>query len=251
MVTGVEIFRKHFKDHTDKFILIGGTACDIAMSEMGIDFRATKDLDIVLIIEALDEEFSDCFCDFIRNGNYKISQNSKGKKKFYRFAKPQNENYPFMLELFSREPDVLEIPDNCHLTPIPISDECSSLSAILLDDNYYKFITSDVKLSEGLPYINAEHLIPLKTKAYLDLTEIKENGVSIDSKDIKKHKNDVFRLFQILSPESSMQLPESIANDLREFLELMIENPPDIKSFGIKTSSAEEIISTIKDIYSL
>jgi hypothetical protein len=47
MVNGIEIFKEHFKDHTDKFILIGGTACDIAMSQMGLDFRATKDLDVV------------------------------------------------------------------------------------------------------------------------------------------------------------------------------------------------------------
>ena len=61
MVVGIETFKAHFKDHMDKFIMIGGTACDIVMSDMGLDFRSTKDLDIVLIIEALDIGFSDCF----------------------------------------------------------------------------------------------------------------------------------------------------------------------------------------------
>ncbi|MBC2717822.1 MAG: hypothetical protein HF978_21165 [Desulfobacteraceae bacterium] len=48
MVRGLDLFRDYFKDHADQYVLIGGTACDIAMSQMGLDFRATKDLDIVL-----------------------------------------------------------------------------------------------------------------------------------------------------------------------------------------------------------
>lgn len=43
MVNGVEIFRTFFKDFTDNYILIGGTACDEHFSEAGLLFRATKD----------------------------------------------------------------------------------------------------------------------------------------------------------------------------------------------------------------
>jgi hypothetical protein len=50
MVRGLDLFRDYFKDYTDKYILIGGTACDLAMGSMGLNFRATKDLDIVLIL---------------------------------------------------------------------------------------------------------------------------------------------------------------------------------------------------------
>ena len=45
MVRGLDIFRDYFKDYTDKYILIGGTACDLAMASMGLNFRATKDLE--------------------------------------------------------------------------------------------------------------------------------------------------------------------------------------------------------------
>jgi len=48
MVNGLERFRKHFAPYTDQYILIGGTACTVIMQEAGLDFRATKDLDIVL-----------------------------------------------------------------------------------------------------------------------------------------------------------------------------------------------------------
>jgi len=57
MVRGLDIFRDYFKDYTDKYILIGGTACDLAMENMGLNFRATKDLDIVLILKSRQSFF--------------------------------------------------------------------------------------------------------------------------------------------------------------------------------------------------
>lgn len=58
MVKGLELFKNHFRSYADRYILIGGTACDLAMREAGLDFRATKDLDIVLCVEALDDELA-------------------------------------------------------------------------------------------------------------------------------------------------------------------------------------------------
>ena len=60
--------------------MIGGTACDIVMSDMDRDFRVTKDLDIVLILEVLDAGFSGCFWDFIKKGGYKNKQKRLHKK---------------------------------------------------------------------------------------------------------------------------------------------------------------------------
>jgi hypothetical protein len=251
MVNGIEIFKEHFKNHTDKFILIGGTACDIAMSQMGLDFRATKDLDIVLILEVLDADFSGCFWDFVKKGSYQLWENNMGEKKFYRFIKPQNEDYPFMLELFSRKPDLVTIPPDCRLTPIPASDESSSLSAILLNEEYYRFIVSGKKFTDGLQFISAEHLIPLKAKAYLDLSERKNSGHPIQNSDVKKHKNDVFRLFRILFPQTSIGLPKSIEHDLDSFLSIMLLEPLDLKNLGIKTSTVQEVVDSLRKIYNL
>lgn len=55
---------------------------------------------------------------------------------FYRFRNPENTEYPKEIELFSRKSDVLTYNGNDRLTPIHISDELSSLSAILLNDEY-------------------------------------------------------------------------------------------------------------------
>ena len=57
MVKGLDVFRDYFAGHADQFVLIGGTAASLAMEDAGLAFRATKDLDIVLHIEALTSQF--------------------------------------------------------------------------------------------------------------------------------------------------------------------------------------------------
>ena len=57
MVTEIESFKEWFKSSEEQYIIIGRTACDILMTEEGLDFRATKDIDLVLIIEAVDANF--------------------------------------------------------------------------------------------------------------------------------------------------------------------------------------------------
>ena len=73
MVKGLDLFRAHFRDFADRYVLIGGTACDLIMDEAGLEFRATKDLDIVLCIEALDLSFAKAFWEFVEAGQYRVS----------------------------------------------------------------------------------------------------------------------------------------------------------------------------------
>jgi len=105
MIKGLDKFRQHFVDFTDHYVLIGGAASDLVMDEAGVDFRVTKDLDIVLCVEALDDSFANAFWEFVKAGGYQNQQRSMDKKIFYRFNEPQDKSYPFMLELFSRTPD--------------------------------------------------------------------------------------------------------------------------------------------------
>ena len=58
MVRGLDYFRRHFASYSDRYVLIGGTACTLLMEDVGLNFRATKDLDIVLHVEALDAKFT-------------------------------------------------------------------------------------------------------------------------------------------------------------------------------------------------
>ena len=68
MVKGIERFREYFIDYSDQYVLIGGTACDISFGCHNSDFRTTRDLDVVLIVEALTPEFGQRFWEFIRDG---------------------------------------------------------------------------------------------------------------------------------------------------------------------------------------
>jgi hypothetical protein len=251
VVKGLDFFREHFREYTDRYVLIGGTACDLAMGEAGLDFRATKDLDIVLCVEALDKEFVEAFWAFVRNGNYQRQEKSTGKKQYYRFQTPDTEGYPFMLELFSRVPDALSLADDSHLTPIPTDEGVSSLSAILMSDDYYRFLHAGKKELDGLSFVGPEHLVPLKARAWLDLSERRSRGEIVDKKSIKKHKNDVFRLYQILSPDFDGDVPDSIKDDLREFFTRMEKEEVDFKSLGLGKIDRESVMVDIRRIYNL
>jgi hypothetical protein len=251
VVKGLDVFREHFRDFADRYLLIGGTACDLLMSAVGVDFRATKDLDIVLCVEALDSSFVQAFWAFVRAGEYQVQENSTGHKQYYRFQKPQTADYPHMLELFSRIPDALQVAPGSHLTPLPMEEDVSSLSAILLDDDYYSFIRSGRTERGGLPVVGSEHLIPLKARAWLDLTRRKENGQTVDSNSIKKHKNDVFRLYQIIDPDVDPAAPDKVKNDLRAFVTGMATEPVDLKALGIRTATLGDILKGLQEFYGL
>lgn len=219
MVRGLDLFRRHFAGYSDHFILIGGTAATLAMEEAGLEFRATKDLDIVLQVEVLDPKFGGVVWEFVRAGRYEIQERSEtGKPAFYRFRKPGDDQFPHMLEFFSRSPDGIPIEEGSRLTPIPVDDAISSLSAILLDDAYYGFVVAGRRVTDGLPWVGADRLIPLKASAWLNLTARRENGELVDAKDIKKHANDVLRLARLLTPQDRFSVPPSIADDLIQFL---------------------------------
>jgi len=220
MVAGIDKFREYFAGHEDQYAVIGGAACDLLFDEAGLAFRATKDIDMVLCVEVVDVAFGAAFKAFLDAGGYQARERSDGKKEFYRFHKPTDESFPYMIELFSRTPGVLDLPEDAGLTPIPVEDDIVSLSAILLDDGYYEALHAAKRQMDGVTVIDETLLIPFKARAFLDLTERSEAGERIDSKNIKKHRSDVFRLVQLLPGDASIELPDTIRDDLRRFVEL-------------------------------
>ncbi|MBE0615988.1 MAG: hypothetical protein IH604_20145 [Burkholderiales bacterium] len=252
MVRGLDVFREYFAGHADQFVLIGGTAATLAMEEAGLEFRATKDLDIVLHIEALTPEFGEVFWSFVEAGRYAIRQASDtGKPVFYRFQTPADERFPVMLELFCRAPDGIKLAEGSHLTPVPIDEAIASLSAILLDDAYYEFILAGRREADGLPWVGEDRLIPLKASAWLDLNERHAKGEHVDTRNIRKHANDVMRLSQLLAPEARIPVGARIAEDLNRFLDgIEADRSIDPKSIKINNSVAE-IIERIAQSYQL
>ena len=251
MVRGLDRFRERFKGLGDRYLLIGGTACDLIMNDAGLQFRATKDLDIVLCVESFDAAFAKAFWAFVKDGGYQLQETTEGKTRFYRFQKPADAAYPAMLELFSRAPDTLAIAEGSHLTPIPINAEISSLSAILLDSDYYDWIQAGRRELDGLPIVGAAHLVPLKVRAWLDLRARKDAGEKVDSRAILKHKNDVFRLSQVIDPQLDVRPSPHIVEDLRAFFGRIASEDVDLKALGLRTTTLGTILDGFRKLYGI
>ena len=82
MVKWIDMFREYFEEFTEQYVLIGGSACDISFHDNNMDFRATKDLDMVLVVEALTKEFAQRFWKFIQQGKYRKRAKGNGKPQF-------------------------------------------------------------------------------------------------------------------------------------------------------------------------
>lgn len=247
MVKGLDTFRKYFEKHEDQYVLIGGAACDIVFESNDTVFRATRDLDMVLIVEALTPEFGEKFWDFIQDGKYRNKATNGEKPQFYRFDKPEDDSFPKMVELFCRSD--FELREMTGITPIHIDDTVSSLSAILLNDDYYNVLLAGKVIADGLSVLRPEYLILFKAKAYLDLKQRKENGEKIDSDDIKKHKKDVLRIAAELMLESITVLPETVKTDIDSFIESLEQEPLDansLKNYGLVN---QDVIDTLRRVF--
>ena len=225
MVVGIDSFREKFKEYADYYTIIGGTACDILLSEADLLFRATKDIDMILIMEDNFPEFAKIFWEYIKEGEYKCGWKNEENMHFYRFTEGKF-GYPTMIELFSREPKYIqEVPTG--IIPLYIDDDTSSLSAILLDDDYYNFMLSGRKTVSGASVLDAEHLIPFKMYAWLDLKDKKQRGEHVNERDLKKHKYDVFRLLQITDRTINLGVSGLVKENIDRFIrKIQSENVP-------------------------
>jgi len=219
MVIGIEKFREFFSGHEDKYAIIGGAACDLLFDAAGLPFRATKDIDMVLCVEVVDRSFGKQIAAFLDAGGYKARERSEGQKQFYRFHRPSDKAFPYMLELFSRRPEALHLPDEAVISRIPVEEGIVSLSAVLLEEEYFRALQSSRRIIDGVAVLDEKLLIPFKVRAFLDLKERRAGGSSIDEKHVKKHRNDVFRLLQLLPYDAAIEVPEAIQTDLRRFIE--------------------------------
>ena len=254
MVRGLDLWKDSFADYTDNYVLIGGAACHWYEQEYAQNPRATKDLDVILVVEALSADFGLKFWEFLKAGKYSSRQRGEGKHEYFRFMNPEDKRFPQQVELFSRQTGGLQLPEEARLEPIHIEDGISSLSAILMDDTYYHFTIEHSKVYEGIHLANIEALICLKAKAYMDLLNRKNDGEDIDSDKIDKHKKDVIRLTSLLPADSLFELPEVLHIDITEFCETVMKDLPNkdfMKSVGLRNMDAEDLIAVLKRMMSL
>ena len=231
-------------------MLIGGAACDLLFTDAGLPFRATRDLDIVICVEVVNGDFAKAFGAFLEAGKYTQLAMHDGDSKFYRFARPETKDFPVMIELFARPAAAIDLPDTDRYVRLEVEDALVSLSALLLNDDYYALIREGRESIDGVSILSEKLLIPYKARAWLDLKARKAAGEKIDANNIRKHRNDVFRLVQLLTQEA-VTLPASVKADLKPFVDAMADEDVDPATFKVENMTRNEALATLKTVYGL
>lgn len=257
MVKGLDKFREYFKEFKDQYVIIGGTACDIALKDSVMPPRATDDIDMILIADKMTPEFGKRFWTFIEDGNYQQRERKRGMGKepvpeLFRFVKP-DPGYPIRLELLSTRPDILKVPAGFHLTPIPIGEQIPSLSAIIMEPDCYKFTLANNTEENDLRIATPLALICLKIRAFLNLTEEKKTNPDVRSRDIKKHRDDVFKLLAAkIDQSTTIALPETLKRSIGTFAEIIESSLPNQSLQDALDVDEEQIrifIATMRKIF--
>ena len=71
------------------------------------------------------------------------------------------------------------------------------------------------------------------------------------SRSIKKHKNDVFRLYLILDPEIRPKIPTRLVRDMGRFLHAMSEENVALSALGVSGVNLDEVLEELRSRYSV
>ncbi|WP_125763987.1 hypothetical protein [Levilactobacillus mulengensis] len=223
-------FFTYFREYTDCYVIIGGNAAAFWLEQDQQDFRATQDYDMVVIFESTTDDFAKHFRAFILENHYFVCEtgtDTNKQKVYYRYKlNPQtgNDDVPKQIELFSRIPLKYQLDLPTETTPLHY-EEGPSLSAIVLDDNYYQLLKNCQELVGDVSVLSIPGLIFFKAKAHLDIVQRLSEGKKISHRaDKSKHFKDVCRLCDLLSREESFKIasvPVACQNDLRSFITIV------------------------------
>lgn len=75
------------------------------------------------------------------------------------------------------------------------------------------------KVVDGIGVLGAEHLIPFKMYAWINLLDRKRAGEHVNEKDLKKHKYDVFRLLQIVTAGTKVKSMGIVTESIHRYIE--------------------------------
>ena len=99
--------------------------------------------------------------------------------------------------------------------------------------------------------LGAEYLVLFKAKAWLDLTEKKAAGQHVNDRDLRKHRGDVFRLYNIVDPTLRIDLPEKVAEEMKLFFAEVEQAKLDVRQYGIEDVTFAEVLADYRLIYGL
>lgn len=254
---GLDKFREAFAEFSDNYVIIGGTACDIAMTGTVVRPRATHDIDMIVIVEKMTDAFGERFWQFVREAGYR-PERSHGKDaesqryELYRFINGKD-GYPVMIELLSRHPDILGEPKGLVIEPLPIGDDISSLSAIIMEDDFYNFTITHSRLTDGIRHADPAALVALKAKAYLNLIADRQSGKHVNGKDIRKHRSDILKNVVIMT-DDLIEAPTAIVACVNEFVASIKEDWEELSdalaaSLGQNKEFVAELLDRLNELF--
>lgn len=218
-----EIFlTEYMQQYDDDYILIGGNACVLNFENIGASFRATVDLDIVLITESTNDQFYGHLWEYILEHGYegKVYKGSNAGGSAYRFIQPEDNrapNVPAQIELFSRKPDYFDVAltKRPHITPLKTGQGISNFSAILLDDDVYEFIRSSKITLKGISTVNLECLFGLKSVAWHSNQVLFDESKINDKNTVLKHPQDMISIASVIEDPETTFFPAQIFSSLQ------------------------------------
>ena len=229
----------------DHYVVVGGFATIMLLDkELEGHGRATFDIDLVLLtINSV--EISQRIKQYIKEGKYKVQIGEKNQYKYYRFVEPEEENFAKEIELFASNENDLELEDSQRIIPIDQEEGLYSLSAIMLDPEYFKMIKNNVDKSGRAPCTNTQATMMLKMSAFYDLK-------AKNDKKWKKHRRDILKLALILTGDEKIDLTGRMKEDFEVFIKHLDEelDQKTIRSFsGGLPIVKEEVINTMKKVF--
>ena len=84
--------------------------------------------------------------------------------------------------------------------------------------------------------------------AWVDLKRRKSKGEHVNERDYKKHKNDVFRLLQIVDPEVNIETEGLVRESIEAFLTEVISEPVRTEQLGLQISM-EDALEILRSKY--
>lgn len=226
---GEKFLTEHMQQYANDYILIGGNACVLNFENIGASFRATVDLDIVLITESTNEQFYAHLWGYILEHGYegKVYRGRNAGGAAYRFIQPEDNrvaNVPAQIELFSRKPDYFDaaLAERQHITPIKTGQGISDFSAILLDDDVYEFIRSSRIQLKGISTVNLECLFGLKSVAWHSNQVLFDENKINDKNTVLKHPQDMISIANVIDDPKITFFPVQIFDSLRHSKERLL-----------------------------
>ena len=208
---GLSHFQEFCKDLDEHYVVVGGFATLMLLdNEIANHGKATYDIDLVLL-SSNSKEITQRIKQYVKEGEYKIQRGSVDQYQYYRFIEPKKETFAKEIELFASNENMLELDENQRIIPIDPEEGLYSLSAIMLDKEYFEMIKNNIDKNHVAPCTNTQATILLKMSAFYDL---KQRG---DAK-YKKYRRDILKLALLLIGNEEIILVGRMKKDFDTFL---------------------------------